>query len=391
VRLRWDEARRRAYEAARALPAVDVPLAEADGSTLAASLQAGTPLPGFDCAAMDGYAIGSADGPWQLVGRALAGPAPEQAPLGPGTAVEIATGAAVPPGTVAVLPYEHANRVGDRLEGTAIVGKHVRRAGEDVPLGTDLVPAGTPVTPTVVGLAAAVGLDALTVRPRPVAALLLTGDELVHSGGSHRGLVRDAVGPALPGWVRGLGGTLLPARPVPDTDAETVAKAIDTAAGDLVITTGGAGFGPKDLVVPALRALGAELLVDRVNCRPGSPQRLAALPDGRPVVVLPGYPYAALVGVLTVLGPLLAGLTGRPLPVLRTGRLSGGAPDMGAARTGHGATTRILPVRRHEDGTVRAVGLDRPGSLWGAALADAFAVVPPGWQGEPVALLSPPA
>ena len=70
----------------------------------------------------------------------------------------------------------------------------------------DLLPAGAAVTPTVVGLAAETGLDTLPVRPRPATALLLTGDELVHAGGSGGGLVRDSVGPALAGWVRGLGG-----------------------------------------------------------------------------------------------------------------------------------------------------------------------------------------
>jgi molybdopterin molybdotransferase len=388
----WEQARRRAYEAARPLPAAEVALADADGTTLAAPVRAGTPLPGFDCAAMDGYAVGSATGPWQLVGRAMAGPGPQRSPLRPGTAVEIATGATVPTGTVAVVPYEQATRDGDRVAGAAVAGRHVRWAGEDVPLGRDLVPAGAPVTPAVLGLAAAVGLDTLRVRRRPVAALLLTGDELVQSGGSRRGLVRDAVGPALPGWVRGLGGTLLPPRLVPDTDAGTVAETIAAAPGDVVVTTGGAGAGPKDLVVPALRELAAQLVVDRVDCRPGGPQRLAALPNGRLVVALPGYPYAALVGVLTVLGPLLAGLSGRPLPHLPTAKLTGGAPTLGSRPgTSPTATTRILPVRRHADGTVAAVGLDRPGSLWGAALADAFAVVPPDWAGEPVHLLTPPA
>ncbi|HST66980.1 MAG TPA: molybdopterin molybdotransferase MoeA [Mycobacteriales bacterium] len=391
MRVAWAQARRLAYEAVAPVAPVELPLAEAEGGTLAGPMRAGTPLPGFDCAAMDGYAVPTPDGPWQVVGRALAGPATGRAPLADGTTLEIATGAAVPPGTVAVLPYEHATREGDRVTGTAYAGKHVRRSGEDVPLGTDLLPAGTPVTPAVLGLAAAVGLDTLTVRPRPAAALFITGDEIVQAGGSHRGLVRDALGPALPGWVRGLGGRLLPPRRVADSATDDVAAVIAAAPGELILTCGGAGGGPKDLVVPALRALGAEVLVDKVDCRPGGPQRLAVLPDGRPVVVLPGYPYAALVGVLTVLGPLLAGLTGRPLPELPTARLVGGAPEMGR-RPGPVAAppTRILPVRCRPEGAVEAVGLDRPGSLWGAALADAFAVIPPDWQGEPVSLLTPP-
>jgi molybdopterin molybdotransferase len=394
VRVPWTEARRTAHAAGRPVPARDLSLAEAGGGTLAGPLRAATPLPGFDCAAMDGYAVGDVEGPWTVVGRALAGPAGPRDPLAPGLAVEIATGAVVPPGTVAVVPYEHTTLDGDRVCGVAVAGRHVRRMGEDVPVGTDLVPAGWPITPAVVGLAAAVGLDTLPVRPRPAIALLVTGDELVPAGGSADGLVRDALGPALPGWVRGLGGRPLPAVRVRDTDPDDVAKAIDAAGGDVVVSSGGVGGGPKDLVVTALLALGAELLVDRVDCRPGGPQRLGLLPDGRPVVALPGYPYAALVGVLTLLGPLLAGAAGRELPDLPTARLVGGAPSMGSRPRRPGqpaaAPTRILPVRRRPDGSVESVGLDRPGSLWGAALADAFAVVPAQWAAEPVGLLDPP-
>jgi molybdopterin molybdotransferase len=395
VRVPWVEARRAAYAAARPLPAADLPLAEAGGGTLAAPLRAAAPLPGFDCAAMDGYAVGDVEGPWTVVGRAVAGRPGPRDPLAPGLAVEIATGAVLPAGTVAVVPYEHTTRDGDRVRGVAMAGRNVRRTGEDVPFGVELVPAGSPLTPAVLGLAAAVGLDTLPVRPRPAVALLVTGDELVPTGTSTDGLVRDALGPALPGWVRGLGGRPLPTVRVRDTDPDDVAKALEAAAGDVVVTSGGVGGGPKDLIVPALAALGAELVVDRVDCRPGGPQRLGLLPDGRPVVALPGYPYAALVGVLTLLGPLLAGMSGRELPDLPTARLVGGAPSVGNRPRRPGleapAPTRILPVRRRPDGSVESVGLDRPGSLWGAALADAFAVVPPHWQDDPVALLDPPA
>lgn len=397
----WDKARRIAHEAPEPLPAVEATLAAATG-TLAVPLRARTGVPGFDCSAMDGYALGSAAGPWQLTGRVLAGPvAPGRGPLAAGGAVQIATGAAVPAGTVAVLPYEQADLAAGRLTATVppVPGQHVRRTGEDVPLGVDLLPAGTAVTPTVVGLAAAGGLDTLLLRPPPRVAALLTGDELVHAGGSGVGLVRDAVGPALPGWVRWLGGEPLPARAVPDTDTGVLVEAIEAAGGDVVLTSGGAGAGPADLVAAALRRLGARVLVDGVDCRPGRPQRLAVLPDGRWVVALPGNPYAALVAALTLLGPLLAGLGGRPLADLPTARL---VPPAAAAATdpsgagrdgaaGFGGGTRVLPVRRRPDGAVEPLGRDRPGNLWGPALADAFAAVPPGWRGEPVPLLAPPA
>src|SRR5215212_9993072 len=162
----WTDARRAAHSAPNPLPAVRMPLAAAAG-VLAAPLRAATPVPAFDCSAMDGYAVGSPGGPWRVVGRILAGPG-RPPPLRPGEAVEVATGAPVPAGTVAVLVAERAVVTGDRL--TALeppeAGRHVRRVGEDVPLGVELLPAGTLLTPTVVGLAAAAGLDVLTVRRR---------------------------------------------------------------------------------------------------------------------------------------------------------------------------------------------------------------------------------
>lgn len=387
MRVGWGEARRASYELARPGAVVTVPIAEAAGGTLAGPLRAGTAVPGFDCSAMDGYAVGSLTGPWQVVGQVLAGPATDGPRVGPGTAVEIATGAAVPPGTAAVVAYEQATRTGDRLTGPARPGRHVRRTGEDVPLGADLLPAGTPVTPTVLGLAAEVGLDVLAVRRPPTVAVLLTGDELIHSGGSGRGLVRDSVGPALPGWVRGLGGVTSPAAGVPDTDAATLAAAVHASGGDVVLTSGGAGGGPKDLVTAALRELGATVEVDGLDCRPGSPARLAALPDGRWLVSLPGYPYAALVALLTLLGPLLAGLAGRPFPELRSAVLAQAPAPARNPRP----TTRVLPVRYRPGGEVEPIGRDRPGNLWGAAEADALAAVPPDWTDGPVPLLPLPA
>jgi molybdopterin molybdotransferase len=106
---------------------------------------------------------------------------------------------------------------------------------------------------------------------------------------------------------------------------------------------------------------------------------LAVLPDGRCVVGLPGNPFAALAAVLTLLHPLLDALGGHAARPPVTAWL----PDVGAHRT----DTRLVPVIR-SGGLAVPVGHDRPGSLWGAALADALAVVPPGHRGGEVELLT---
>jgi len=389
--LPWAAARIAAYAAPEPLPPNTTRLADALGTTLAEPLVAAASLPAFDCAAMDGYAVGSPAGPWRVVGRVLAGHGIPN-PLGADEAVEIATGAPTPVGAVAVLPQEQATVLADTVRGEIAPGRHIRPAGEDATAGRQLLPAGTPVSATILGLAAAVGRDTLTVRPRPRVAALLTGDELIHRGLPGDGRVRDGVGPALPGVLRWLGGDPVLILPVPDTPADQLAAAVDAADGDVVVTVGGAARGPADRLCETLDRLGGKTVVPSVACRPGHPQRLARLPDGRWLVGLPGNPYAALVASVTLLGPLIAGLTGRPLPVLPTATFS--APSGHRTHTPPGAHdfARIVPVLRYASGRAEPVGHDRPGSLWGAALADALAVIPPGWAGEPVPLVAlPPA
>jgi molybdopterin molybdotransferase len=353
------------------------------GGTLAAPLRARTPLPAFDNSAMDGYAVGSEHGPWRLVGRVLAGEIYPD-PIAPDEAVEIGTGAGVPSGTVAVLTYERAARSEDKVDGSVPPGLNVRRTGEGAPAATDLLPAGAPITPTLLGLAAMVGLDELLIHRQPRVAAILTGSEIIHSGLSGRGMVRDGVGPQLPGLVRWLGGELTGVEFVPDLPADALGTAVAGATADVVLTCGGAARGPADRLRDVLREFGARVLVPSVACRPGHPQQLARLPDGRWLVGLPGNPYAALVAALTLLGPLLAGLGGRALPPLPMATLV--APDSIASDQ----VTRILPVRRLPDGSVEPVGRDRPANLWGAALADTLAVIRPGWAGGPVPQLALP-
>ena len=365
--LPWPAARQAASSAAPALPPAVLDLDACAGTVLAAPLVARAPLPPFDTAAMDGFAV-AGPGPWRLVGQVLAG-ATWTEPLDAGTAVGIATGAPVPPSTDAVLPVEDATVTGGRVEGAVDSGRHVRRAGEECAAGDLLLPAGTPVGAAVLGLAAACGHDALEVHPRPRVAALVTGDELVGSGLPRDGLVRDALGPQLPVLVASLGGDLVARRHLPD-DRDALCRALQDAGADVVVTTGASSTGPADHLRPVLEELGARVLVDGVACRPGHPQLLACLPGGRLVVGLPGNPLAALVAAVTVLGPALGALGGRPLAPLRTARLH--EPVRASA-----GDTRLVPVRLTGMDAVR-VGHSGAGMLRGAAVADALAVVPPG-------------
>ena len=370
----WRAARRIAAEAAAVLPAEDVPLDRAVGRVLAAAVRARTDLPGSDTAAMDGYAVAGA-GPWQVAGRVLAGGPVWPGELGPGQAVEIMTGAVVPAGTVAVLPYETAD-----LSGTAAGGRpHIRRAGEDARAGAELVGAGRLVTPAVAGLLAQAGADHVRVHRQPRVRLVVTGDEVVGAGVPAAGQVRDVFGPMVSALVVAAGAVVAERLLLRD-DPALLAKCLTGPDADVVVVTGSSSAGAADHLHRVLEQVGARRLVDRVACRPGGPQLLAALPGGRWVTGLPGNPFAGLVAAVTVLQPLLYALTGRtapPAPRLPVhGEVTVTAP-----------VTRLVPVRLAGDHAVVVPG-SRPASLAGAAGADALAVLEDGWtDGKPADLL----
>ncbi|MEV2237815.1 molybdopterin molybdotransferase MoeA [Micromonospora sp. NPDC049891] len=381
----WAQARSRVYAAglAAALPAVERPLAETDGHTLAEPLTPRTDLPAFPTSSVDGWAVRGA-GPWQVVGRVLAGGT--AAPLTEdGTTVEIATGAMVPAGASAVLRVEESRRTPEGfVDGVPRATPEWRQPGEEATAGEELLPAGTPVDPAVIGLAASCGHDTLRVRQQPRAALLVFGDELLTAGPPGAGRVRDALGPAVPGWLRRYGCRMDPngvVGPVADTLPAHVAAlraALDDA--DLVCTTGGTMHGPVDHLHPALAALDAEYVVNTVAVRPGFPMLLARLvgADGqvRFVAGLPGNPQSAIIALVTLVAPLLAGLTGRPLPVLPHAVLAEPVP-------GRGDHTHLALVRLDRvAGTAHPVRHVGSAMLRGLANADGFAVIRPGTTGS---------
>ncbi|MCU7823708.1 molybdopterin-binding protein, partial [Kitasatospora sp. DSM 101779] len=306
-------------------------------------------------------------GPWRPTGRLLAGAAP--APLADGTAVEIATGAQLPPGATGVLRREHGRTVQGLLHGEVGPGQDVRPRGQECRRGETLLPAGTRVTGPVLGLAAAAGHDLLAVRRRPTVELLLLGDELLDSGVPGPGLVRDALGPLLPPWLSAAGAEQVGVRRVGD-DRDLLRDALRHSPADVVVTTGGTAAGPADFLHAALAEAGARLLVDGVAVRPGHPMLLAALPGGRHLVGLPGNPLAAAAGALTLALPLLDALAGRAEPPTR-------AEPAAVVLPGHPEDTRLVPVVRTGDGLV-PLRFDGPAMLRGLALAEAVAVVPPG-------------
>lgn len=374
----WPDARQVAHDAASALPAVAVPVQEAGGRTLAEDVLALSALPPFDAAAMDGWAV-SGSAPWTVVGKVLAGDA-GWAPLADGEAVEIATGAVVPLGADGIVPYEQ----GPLASATHPGDRHVRRAGEECQVGDLLLYKGSVLSPSALGLAAAVGHDALLVRRTPRVTCFVTGSELQQVGLPEAGRIRDAVGPLLVPALRGYGASVDPVLHLPD-NRSTLLSALAAVDADLVVTTGASSSGPADHLCDVLKDLGADVLVDGVTVTPGHPQLLARLPGGALLVGLPGNPLAALAGLVTLVEPLLCALLGRPLSELGCATLTDDVP-------GHRTSHRLVPVALRQ-GRAMPTGHGGAAMLRGAAAADAFAVVEPGAvgsAGDRVAIVSLP-
>lgn len=329
--LELEEAQSRLLALTSPLGSGTVPTHAALDRYLAAPLIAQRSNPAQDISAMDGFAVAGA-GPWRKVGESRAGH-PHDGTLGPGKAVAISTGAALPLGADAVLIKEEAAQEGDRLSAIGAApqpGRWIRRAGQDFADGTALAERGALVTPALIALALAAGCGTISVGRQARIALLDTGDELLP------GAARTT--PASNGpMLAAMAGTLSPAPlcppPIAD-DADALALAFDSCADcDVIVTTGGASVGEHDCLQPALKAWGARTDFWRVAIKPGKPLLVAR--RGRQIVLgLPGNPVSAFVTGFLFLLPLLRHLAGatRPLPLVEQVALSEPVPAGGARR-----------------------------------------------------------
>lgn len=310
-----EDARARILAGAGRLGVEAVPLEHSLGRVLAAPVVADRAQPPFDASAMDGWAIRRADyapgEAFAVVGESAAGKAYPRA-VQAGEAVRIFTGAPVPAGAGLVVIQEEAARDGDivRFEAGEDPKANIRAAGGDFRDGDVLLEAGAIIDPWRLSLVASAGLAQVPVARRPRVAILATGDELVPPGATPRpDQIFESGSFSLAALIAAWGGEAFRLSAQAD-DAAAIAAAIAPIEADLIVTIGGASVGDHDLVKPALKTLGLELVVETIALRPGKPTWSGTLADGRRVLGLPGNPASALVCAELFLKPLLAALTG---------------------------------------------------------------------------------
>ncbi len=374
------------------LPAERVPLDEARNRVLVERVRATGDLPAFRNSAMDGYALRAADTDrvpvaLRVVGTVAAGGVSPM-PVEPGCAVKIMTGGPIPPGADAVTPVETTVDDGRgfvTVSERVAEGSCIREAGEDLEAGAGLLEPGTRLSPTDIGLLAAIGVTAPRATRRPRVAVLSTGDEVVPAETEEVpfGSVRDANRPMLRAMLEDVGAEVADFGVVSDNPAR-VRDVLCTAAADVIVTSGGVSMGDMDAVKQALLELGSFGLW-KLAVQPGKPFAFGFHGE-TPVFGLPGNPAAVVVAFEQLVRPALLHMMGsRCLFRPRTTGVMGSTVDTNPEKT---VFLRVMV--RGERRVTHLAGSQSSGVLSSMVASDAFAVIPRGVgsveEGEPVTL-----
>ncbi len=302
------------------LEAVTLPLLEARGMALSAPLVALNATPPFDNSAMDGYAVvaedtlgASSDAPalLRVLGDLPAGQA-SSFTVRPGEAVRIMTGAPVPAGANAVVMVEETRAEGDTVlvNSPARPGQHIRRAGEDVAAGQEILSPGRALDAAALALLAAVGVGEVAVTRRPRVAVVTTGDELVEPGAPlSPGHIRNSNRYGVAAQVEEAGCELHALLHAPDTPEalRDILMAASNGA-DALVTTGGVSVGDYDYMKEILGELG-QVAFWRVAVKPGKPFAYGTV-QGVPLFGLPGNPVSAMLTFELFARPALRHMAG---------------------------------------------------------------------------------
>ena len=369
---------------------------DADGRVLRQGAASPLQVPPQDNSAMDGYAVRCADvaqaGAVLAVSQRIAAGS-VGTPLLPGTAARIFTGASIPPGADAVLMQEDCSALdGGQVQINAVpqAGQWVRRAGEDIALGAEVLAAGTRLTPAELGLAASIGLAHLQVARRPRVALFSTGDELVMPGEvapqhMRPGAIYNSNRFFLRAMLLRLGCEVSDFGIVPDQREATMAVLRKAAEGhDLILTSGGVSVGEEDHIKPAVQALG-QLDLWQIAVKPGKPFAYGRVGQAH-FMGLPGNPVSSFVTFLLLVRPFVLRLQGLQNVAPRSALLRADFSTRKADQR-----REFLRVRHNADGGLDLFKNQSSGVLTSAAWGDGLVDNPAGHtiaHGERVRFIS---
>ncbi|AIF69938.1 molybdenum cofactor biosynthesis protein MoeA [Palaeococcus pacificus DY20341] len=297
----------------------EIPLEEALGRVLAEDVKAPIDVPPFDRATVDGYALLSKD-TWkasesepvrlEIVGQINAGDVPT-IELKEGQAVGISTGAPLPKGADAVAMLEEVDVEGDEL----IVYKPyypqagVMKAGSDIVKGKEVLKASKKLTFKDTALLSALGFEKVKVFKKPKVAVISTGNEIILPGDELGvGKIYDINGRAITDAIRELGAEAYFLGIAKDDEASLKEKIFEGLKYDMVILSGGASAGVRDLTSSIIEAHG-EVFIHGIAIQPGKPTIIGQI-QGKPVFGLPGYPTSCLTNFTLLVAPLLRKLLG---------------------------------------------------------------------------------
>jgi molybdenum cofactor synthesis domain-containing protein len=317
------------FEAAlfpRAVPSEQRRLADALGGALAEDVVAPIDVPPFDRSNVDGFAVRSADlasageaTPVRMIvnEEVIACGTQPMRPVLPGTATSIATGGPVPRGADAVVMVEHTQPAGARaieIRRAASPGQFISYAGSDIARGETLLRAGTIIGSREIGMLAACGISQVLVARRPRVAIISTGDELVQPGSRLTpAAIYDTNGAIVTAAITENGGEAAFLGAIPDDEVlleAAMREALKTS--DMLVLSGGTSKGAGDVSHRIIARLGQPgIIAHGVALKPGKPLCLAVC-DGKPVVILPGFPTSAMFTFHDMIVPVLRRMAGLP-------------------------------------------------------------------------------
>jgi len=368
----------------------EVSLTEALNRVLAQDVIANRDVPPFDRAAMDGYAVraedtfgASLENPilLEVVGDVEIGEKPEVG-VQKGQAVRISTGAVMPKGSNAVVMIEYTSRVGGSVEIYRAVtpGENVSLRGEDVKSGEMILRRGTILQPQDIGMLAALGTTSVKVYAKPVVAVMSTGNELIEVGDYEEGKTVDSNRYALIAALKELGCEVTDMGICRDDEAElekTLKNALNKA--DMVIASGATSVGMKDILPVVVEELG-KIVVHGVAIKPGMPTALA-IAEGKPVVMLPGFPVATLVAFYTFVPPIVSRMMGIEVIKRKWETVKAIAGRRIPSSSGMRTFTRVI-LKESEDGYIaEPIRTSGSGILSSLVKAHGLVIVPEGKEG----------